>query len=196
IDDYSISQLGRWPWSRHLHAQLVDRINDAHPRALGLDIILSEAESGNNDNDARLADAIRQYGRTVLPALMTSAGQGLMISTPIPVLAQAAHALGHIDLEHDSDGVVRSIYLREGQNGRWWPHSAAALLATGRGEDLSATRLPAKPHADRPDDWQRDDQIHIPFEGGIGHFQSVPYVSVLRGEVPDAFFTDKYVLVG
>ena len=199
IDDYSISQLGRWPWPRLLHAQLVDRINHAHPRALGLDIILSEAESaktGNGDDDARLAAAIRQNGRTVLPALMSSAGQGLMISTPIPALAQAAHALGHIDLQHDSDGVVRSVYLREGQNGRWWPHFAAALLATGRGEDMFATRQPAQLHADLPDDWQRDDQIHIPFEGGIGHFQSVPYVSVLRGEVPDTFFTDKYVLVG
>lgn len=200
IDDYSLSQLGRWPWPRRVHAQLIERINQAHPRAIGLDVILSEAETGKNggnpDDDALLAAAIRKNDRTVLPAVMSSAGQGLTISTPIPSLTQAAHALGHIDLEHDSDGVVRSVYLREGQNGRWWPHFAAAILATGQGEDMSATKRPVAPHADGPDDWQRDDQIHIPFEGGIGHFQSVPYVSVLRGEVPDEFFAGKYVLVG
>jgi CHASE2 domain-containing sensor protein len=35
--------------------------------------------------------------------------------------------------------------------------------------------------------WQRDYQMHIPFYGSSGHFKSVPYVSVLRGEVPAEF---------
>src|SRR5579864_7695348 len=33
IDDYSISQLGRWPWSRTLHAQLLNNIMQARPLA-------------------------------------------------------------------------------------------------------------------------------------------------------------------
>lgn len=201
IDDYSLAQLGRWPWPRKLHADLIERLNHANPRAIGLDVILSEAEpprktDGIADNgDARLTAALTQNNRTVLPVVMSSAGYGLTVSMPIPQLAQAAHALGHIDLEHDSDGVVRSVFLREGQNGRWWPHFAAALLATGNGENMTVTKQPP-PYTDGPDDWQRSDQIHIPFEGSIGHFQSVPYVSVLRGEVADEFFTGKYVLIG
>ena len=201
IDDYSLSQLGRWPWRRNIHADLLKRLNHANPRAIGLDVILSEAESSNRANhnegdDAKLRAALKQNDRTVLPVVMSSVGHGLTANMPIPELAQAAHALGHIDLEHDSDGVVRSVFLREGQDNRWWPHFAAALLATGNREDMSATKFPQIEHPDGPDDWQRGDQIHIPFQGGIGHFQSVPYVSVLRGEVPDEFFTDKYVLVG
>jgi CHASE2 domain-containing sensor protein len=203
IDDYSLSQLGRWPWPRTFHADLITQLNKARPRAIGLDVILSEPESpqanGARPGDAGLAAALRQSGRTVLPVTMTNTGRGLTASLPIPELAQAAHALGHINLEHDDDGVVRSVFLREGQNGIWWPHFAAALLATGNNVAQhvdTPTRIKAPENTATADSWQRTEQMYIPFNGSVGHFRSVPYVSVLRGEVPDEFFTDKYVLIG
>ncbi|HWT72100.1 MAG TPA: CHASE2 domain-containing protein [Oxalicibacterium sp.] len=202
IDDYSLSQLGRWPWPRSLHAQLIRKLNQAKPRAIGLDVILSEAEApqagGGRSGDAALAAALAQSGRTVLPVAMTNAGQGLTVALPVPELARAAHALGHINLEHDSDGVVRSVFLHEGQHGVWWPHFAAALLATGN--PAQTLKLPTAEAAHTSvtgvDRWQRADQMHIAYSGGVGHFRSVPYVSVLRGEVPAEFFTGKYVLIG
>ncbi len=203
IDDYSLSELGRWPsWSRATHAKLIQQLNRARPRAIGFDVILSEAEShqpgSTSSGDQLLAAALMQSGRTVLPVTMTNAGRGLTVSLPTPELARAAHALGHINLAHDSDGVVRSVFLREGQHGTWWPQFSAALLATGN--PTLAARIPAPDKEESLsagiDNWQRADQIHIPFTGSTGHVRSVPYVSVLRGEVPDEFFTDKYVLVG
>lgn len=206
IDDYSLSQLGRWPWPRTLHADLISQLNKAKPRAIGLDVIFPESEppqaDGSRPGDARLAAALAQSGRTVLPIAMINAGRGLTVGLPIPELTQAAHALGHINLEHDSDGVVRSVFLREGRNGVWWPHFAAALLATGNAVQQADTRAraPAKispqGNAAGADHWQRTDQLHIPFNGGVGHFRSVSYVSVLRGEVPAEFFTGKYVMIG
>ncbi|MBD4677781.1 ATPase, partial [Xanthomonas citri pv. citri] len=44
--------------------------------------------------------------------------------------------------------------------------------------------------------WQRDHAIRIPFIGADAGFPSVPYVSVLRGEVPDSLLRDRLVLVG
>ncbi|RQO37419.1 histidine kinase [Herminiimonas sp. KBW02] len=195
IDDYSLAELGRWPWSRNLHADLINKLTQARPRAIGLDVILSETSTPQND--AQLAAAIAHSQRVVLPVVLTNAGQGLTAGLPIPILAESARALGHINLEHDSDGVIRSVFLREGQNGKSWLHFSAALISTGSGMQYSGTgALPVAPTASLIDTWQRGDQLYIPYEGGIGHFKSVPYVSVLRGEVPDEFFTDKYVLVG
>ena len=34
IDEKSLSQLGRWPWQRKVHAQILDRINDHEPRSV------------------------------------------------------------------------------------------------------------------------------------------------------------------
>lgn len=202
IDDYSLAQLGRWPWPRSTHAALITKLNQAKPRAIGLDVILSDAEppqaGGSASGDRQLAAALSQNGRTVLPVTLTNAGHGLTASLPTQELMQAAGALGHINLTHDNDGVVRSVFLREGQSGTWWPNFSAALLTLGE----SGTVTPALPASDVQtkaagvDRWQRADQMYIPFAGNVGYIQSIPYVAVLRGEVPAEFFTGKYVLIG
>lgn len=206
IDDYSLSELGRWPWPRSLHAELINRISKAKPRAIGLDIILSEPEhagaNGKRPGDAALAKALKQNNNTVLPIVIANAGAGLTANLPIPEFASSAKAMGHIDLEHDSDGVVRSVFLQEGQNGVWWPHLAFALYQVDHPvsalkklletREISITKNTNSPLGS----WQRQNRLHIPFAGPSGHFRSIPYVAVLRGEVPDQFFTDKYVLVG
>ncbi len=41
IDDGSIGEIGYWPWRRTVHAQLVDRLQQA--KVVGLDLVFSEA---------------------------------------------------------------------------------------------------------------------------------------------------------
>lgn len=197
IDKPSLDALGRWPWSRTVHAALLDRLSQTRARAIGLDLILAEPEPGGADN--ALADAMRKNGRVVLP-VYADAGQPVL---PTPLLANAAAAIGHIDLELDPDGVARRVYLREGRDGRWWDHMAVAMLrVAGLSHDvtpLPGTRRPAdppeSPHQARRF-WQRDNRIGIPFAGPPGLYHEVSYINVLRGEVPPRFFDGKLVLVG
>ena len=193
-DDYSLAQLGRWPWPRTVLAQTLNRLTQARPRAVGVDVILTEPEhadaAGNRPGDAALAQALARQGQTVLPIAMLNSGAGLTAGQPLPEFA--AHAtLSHINLEIDPDGVVRSVFLYEGQHGVWWPQFALAVSGKGGG----AAQVQAD-RADSADGWQRREQMHIPYIGGSGHFQSIPLVSVLCGEVADSFFAGKYVLVG
>ena len=44
IDDTSLEVLGQWPWPRQLLARLLARIASASPRAVGVDILLSEPD--------------------------------------------------------------------------------------------------------------------------------------------------------
>lgn len=206
IDDYSLAQLGRWPWARSVHAQLLNQLNKAHPKAIGLDLILTEPErpdaNGERPGDAALAKAIGAGHRTVLPIAMQSAGAGLGAGFPIADFASESAQLAHINTEIDHDGVVRSVFLKEGQNGRWWPQFAVALRNVGEqiGDATDDLNLPgaitSEPLGATPNAWQRNYQMHIPYSGGDGHFTSIPYVSVLRGEVPASFFANKYVLIG
>jgi adenylate cyclase len=90
IDDASVDQLGRWPWSRALMAALVDRIAAGDPAVIGFDIVQSEptapppgarldtlAEAGDGAlaqealvrgaaEDARLVEAVQTSGKSVL----------------------------------------------------------------------------------------------------------------------------------
>jgi CHASE2 domain-containing sensor protein/signal transduction histidine kinase len=207
IDDYSLAELGRWPWPRKLHASLLDRLTQAGPRAVGLDIILSEPERAQSDGtrpgDDALAEAIKRNGRVILPIVIGENATGASESLPVAEFTGAARALGHINLEHDDDGVVRSVYLIQGEKNAEREHFTLALLNSVAQQapqyqvalpkftrETETAKNPSLPY------WQRFAHMHIPYAGTNGHFQTVPYVSVLRGEVPAEFFKDKIVLVG
>ncbi len=206
IDDYSLSELGRWPWSRKLHAQLIERIAGARPRAIGLDVILAEPEhpaaDGSRGGDRALAATLSANRLTVLPIIRASAGAGPVLVPPILELACAAAALGHINLHLDSDGVLRGFVPYEGQGSDRWPHFALAMAAPAPASASAPCagsaheRTPPSGSAAPSAAWRDEALVRIPFAGGSGHFTSVPYVAVLRGEVPDQFFAGKYVLVG
>ena len=74
IDDASLASLGRWPWSRRVHAALVDRAREAGARAMMMDLILDTPSRDDPDADRLLADAMRRYGQVVLPVVQASTG--------------------------------------------------------------------------------------------------------------------------
>lgn len=66
IDEKSIKELGRWPWKRDVMAELIERISDAAPKVIGIDILLTEREESGSDE--RLAKALKRAGNVVLAA--------------------------------------------------------------------------------------------------------------------------------
>jgi len=45
IDDESIQQIGRWPWSRSVLAEVVDKLSTAKAKVVGLSIFLNEPQT-------------------------------------------------------------------------------------------------------------------------------------------------------
>jgi serine/threonine protein kinase/CHASE2 domain-containing sensor protein len=45
IDDASVANMGRWPFSREVHAQLVDKINDVKPKVISFAVFFSEPQT-------------------------------------------------------------------------------------------------------------------------------------------------------
>src|SRR5512146_985016 len=64
IDDESLREYGRWPWSRTLLAQMTTSLAQAGASAIGIDVLLSEAQSA--DADTQLRDAFTAAGRVVI----------------------------------------------------------------------------------------------------------------------------------
>ncbi len=200
IDDQSLNEVGRWPWRRAIHAAALDQITAAGPRAVGLDLILVEPGLEDPLDDTLLADAMARNGKVVLPmVLMDTRGTGrLARASPVPELAASAVATGHIHLEMDNDGIVRSTFLREGDGQTWWDHFSLAVLRAGGltlPAELPGLRAPPT-HQPSPGAWQRDHWIQIPFAGPAGSFARVSYADLLKGKVPASQLAGKYVLVG
>ncbi|KQO21387.1 histidine kinase [Acidovorax sp. Leaf76] len=197
IDDRSIATIGRWPWRRALHAELVSRISAQAPRAIGMDVLFSEEDQDYPEDDALLADAVARSGRVVLPMLRRGHGPAAsQAELPWPPLAEAAARLGHVHVDPDTDGVVRSFYLAEGPGAASWPHFSTALYCVGQPEAPGCALPATPPAAASTGAWQRQDRTLIAYAGGPGHFATYSYIDVLRGQVPADAFRGKYVLVG
>ncbi len=199
IDERSLQEIGRWPWPRERHVQLLYALRDAGVRAVGLDVVFDLPDNEYPEVDQLLAEAIREQGKVVLPVFVAQlAGGGLLDVQPLGPLREAAAGLGHVHVEVDSDGIVRTVYLKEGQGKARWPHFAVALArAVGipLGE-LPGVSDPALQGREFPGEIIRSHQNLIPFTGPRGSIDSVSFVDVVEGRVAPERLRDKIVLVG
>ncbi|MCR4537720.1 CHASE2 domain-containing protein [Pseudomonas sp. 18.1.10] len=191
IDGPSLKKLGQWPWPRSLHADLIDRLSAAQPAAILFDVVFSEP--GNPANDKRLADAVCNAGNVLLPLLREGPASYIQPAEQMQPLLKCAKGVGHINVEADNDGVVRSLYLREGPLDAMAPQ--LAWLAYEMGTQQPAP-MPGESHGKASEQWHREHGIRIPFIAAHSHFPSVSYVSVLRGEVSPELLRNRLILVG
>ncbi len=199
IDDESLDKIGRWPWPRSIHAQLINQLESESPRVIGLDVIFSEADVNNPQSDHLLAAAMKASARVVLPVFMTrqSINSYPIEALPLPELASQAAALGHVHLAISADGIARKVYLKEGIGKPHWYHYSLALLSVSHGVELKSDEL--SEHAQKqysPMVWSREDPFLIPYAGPPGHFKQIGYSQVLAGQYPKDLFRDKIVLIG
>lgn len=195
IDDRSLETLGRWPWSREVHAQLIERLTAMHARVIGVDVLFLERQTDTPDADRRLKDAL-ESARVVLPVAPTRAsGSDTMAELlPLPELATAASALGHVDVELDVDGSCRSVYLYAGLGDARWPSLPLAMLAVAGVASLP--RAAAGPAPVDTGKWRRDVHRRIPFTRAGASPAEVSVADVLSGEAAPSTIDGKYVLVG
>lgn len=186
IDEHSLNRLGRWPWPRDLHAELINRLHQAGARAVVFDILFSEP----SPEDIVLAEQMRQHGNVILPVYLSPPTSRHLLREQLPVreLADAAAGLGHAHVELDSDGVARGLYLFNGLGERLWPSLAlAATGVTARSPDTEA--VPAYVNV-------RDRYRAVPLTGGAGAFPAYSFAEVLTGPPSPELFRGKTVFVG
>lgn len=207
IDEDSLKQLGRWPWARATHATLLEKLTKAQVKAVALDIVLTEPDLRDPRQDQLLAESIRANAKVVLPLLQkNNEGAPVGEALPAPLLSSAAAGVGHISTRFDSDGVLRSVFLRAGFRAPRHPLLALAALEVAEPSRIDnagniSLRSAISAAADKenlsPDAvWVLDGQYRIPFAGPPRHFKQISYIDVLRGDVAPDEFKNKIVLVG
>jgi len=105
IDEESLQQYGRWPWSRELLSRLINNLTHAGARVIGVDILLSEPQSP--EADASLEKSLQASGRVVIVGKIGAFPEGPHWVGPLPAFSQAAVAVGHVQAVLDADSVCR-----------------------------------------------------------------------------------------
>jgi diguanylate cyclase (GGDEF)-like protein/PAS domain S-box-containing protein len=202
IDAKSLSSLGRWPFPRNLHAELLNRISQGQPLVVAVDINFAEPDQLHPQNDAMLVEATRENGRVVFPVVLEqySKGAELRESLPFPDLRQAAAALGHVHVELEADGIARSAFLMAGLDRPVWPALSLAMARVAgdwpRSRGFPDSARTAVYRDLSPYAWRNHRQVLVPFPTGGQGIDTVSYVDVLNGTVSSERFWNRYVLVG
>lgn len=196
IDEPSLQEIGRWPWDRSVHAQLVRALDDLGARAIVLDLIFSEPDRVRPESDAALVAAMARHGSVFLPVHVSEGDGGANLKEVMPhsSFARAAAGMGHVDVELDEDGVVRGLYMRSGVGQPWWPHLSLALLDH---EDPRALPLyPARQAYAARSGVVRQYYRMVPFSQKGEGFRRVSVLDVLYGRAAASDIKDKIVFVG
>ena len=175
IDEKSVADTGHWPWRRSVLATLLDRISSARPRAVGIDILLTEPDPKHSKDDALLASALARAPHAVIPMLSVYGRQVM------PTEIFAAHSVvANAAIAPDPDGVLRCANLGVSALNLQSAHMATVLAEFGGATITNAS----------------DEMYHIPFAGPSGRVQRVSAASVLAGDFEVLAFQNKIVLVG
>ena len=194
VDEASLERIGRWPWSREVHARLLNTLCAARPAVIGFDIAFSE-RGAEPAADAALAQAMAKCGNVVLPLVIESPAEGgqLLESPPIAELTTVAAGLGRVGVRLDEDGIARAVDLREGVGSASWPLLAEELLRVAR---QSPKSVPENARQEGGFGLEREDSRRLEFAGPPGTLPRISYAQVLEGKVPPATFAGKTVLLG
>lgn len=196
IDNRSLTEVGAWPWSRSIVAELLEQIAQARPKAILLDLVLTEHSS--QASDTRLAEAIAR-APVYLPALFDAPGRNgsaYDIAMPLAELSTAAAGVGHVNLMFDRDGTVRRTYRFYGDGIHEW-QQLTDLMANG---NLTSAINKANKfvYADTTgvNILQPKQPMLINYAGLQGRFPTISASSVIRGEVPATLLKDRMILIG
>ncbi len=108
IDEPSFSEIGqRWPWSREMHARLIESLRNAGAKVIAFDIIFSEPS--NEEADKRFAQSLGPDVVLAADDVTTRLDQGVQVTrvNPIDPFLDAGAVPGVASVDPDGD-----IHLR------------------------------------------------------------------------------------
>jgi serine/threonine-protein kinase len=171
LDEKSLDQIGKWPWSQDKLAQLISTISRGSPKVLVLDIFLPERlDEDTSGRTELLANEIHNAGNVILPIYFNLSQVGLTSASPPPVVLRSALGkandfylknapsacqlyfpdklltlfafdFGHINITYDPDDLIRREQTLIEYDGYLYPSLALQTAKKYLGLDKKEIRL-------------------------------------------------------
>jgi len=111
IDDQSDeSTPDRWPWPRSYFAHVIENLNDAGAKVIGVDVIFDQPDKHGVESDDQLVNVLNKYDNIVLSGKVTSlrgrADQVIQVP-PYSKFTESGTLWGLVSSEVDEDGIYR-----------------------------------------------------------------------------------------
>lgn len=195
IDDKSIAELGRYPWTRTEYVRLIERLSADGAKSVLFDALFPEQESAKTDQ--AFAAAIAKSGKVVL-AVAFDFDKELRVTGSTRSLPEieAGAVIGHINLLPEDDGVNRRNMLLVEADGELVPSLGmmGAMAALGEPDfvpgdyaiGLGDRRIPVGEHY----------SMWINYTGKPGSYPRYSFTDIVHGRIDPALLKDKVLFVG
>ena len=197
IDDQSIAELGRFPWSRLQYVRLLERLSAAGAKAVLFDVIFSEAESAVID--ARLAKAVKKAGNVGLAVFFELGKDFQVVSSTqsLPEIERNSAGVGHINFLPEVDGVGRRSQLFVELKGEKIPALGllGAMMALGE-KSFDTGRQFKVMLGKREIPVDGENRMWINYTGPPGVFQSYSFTDIVHGRIKPEALRGKTLFLG
>ncbi|PMQ01613.1 MAG: protein kinase [Dictyoglomus sp. NZ13-RE01] len=186
IDDTSINEIGNWPWSRKVHAKLLDILKPLKPKLIIMDIIF---DTKTKDDDL-LSQKIKE-NRVILANYLQSLTDPKLkvliyqIKDSVPTIKNSALYNGLSNLVLDKDAVVRRsrLYMEDLNGIRYYAlHTYAYSYLNRMPVDKILQEFPT--------------EFYINYYGGTSNIKTLSYSSILNKEIDLSVLKDKIIFIG
>lgn len=179
IDDYSLQEIGSWPWKRDIFTKAVNNLKNEKPRVVGIDVLFLE----KRDGDDTLKSAIQNAGFPVV--LASKEAGGILLESYL------GGKNGFVNFEPDSDGKIRRSFVSQ----TIIPNCEASFTFVIVKEYLGS-KEPYGCSEYVSLNKSRKIPRNLSFNYTNGSFTYISFKDLLNGKFFPGFFTNKIVLIG
>ena len=180
IDNKSLSEIGRWPWDRKIHAEIINKLGELNPQILGLDITFSEKSDEKADKALLESFEGVNFPIVLSSELIYLKGSEKPQKLLLPhdkFLKSSKVTYGFTNLTEDPDGLIRMV-----------PRSKTV-------EKVSQ----------QPFSWQISNSLNIKMpahdalvniSGSAGSFTTYSVSDLIKDKLPKETIEGKIILIG
>jgi len=148
IDDQSDeSTPDRWPWPRSYFAHVIENLNDAGAKVIGVDVIFDQPDKHGAESDDQLEAVLNKYDNIVLSGKVTSIrgrAEQIIQVPPYSKFTETGVLWGLVSSEVDEDGIYRRYLVGQSVLDTTFSSFASEILKLYNGYDrkLELQNLP------------------------------------------------------
>lgn len=195
IDDKSIAELGRFPWSRMQYVDLLGRLSSAGVKSVLFDVVFSESESKSVDD--AFANAVKNAGNVGLAVAFDWDKNYQVVNTThtLDLIEKSASGVGHINFVPEDDGVNRRNQLLVEVAGKQIP----SLGLLGAEMAMTAKAVPGSfkiKLGEKVIPVDSENRMWINYMGPPNNYASFSFTDIVHGRVNPELLKGKVLFLG
>lgn len=117
------SPYNSWPWPRKYFAKVIENLNEAGAKVVGIDILMANPDKHSTENDSILFNTIKEFGNVVVAGKIDIEAEASFEKQDQTIIKSTSEDYSSLFYEADSSvGIVQAVSDQDGVYRRYAPY--------------------------------------------------------------------------